>query len=54
MIDHDDIAGMCMDGIKSLGTSLHAFRREHGDHLQLVVYKSNIQGAYCNIPMAPL
>lgn len=54
MINRDDIAGTCMDGIKSLGASLRAFRREHGDHLQLVVYKSDIQGAYRNIPMAPL
>ena len=54
MIDRDDIAGTCMDGIKSLGASLRAFRREHGDHLQLIIYKSDIQGAYRNIPMAPL
>ena len=54
MINHDDIAGTCMDGIKSLGASLHAFCREHGNHLQLVIYMSDIQGAYCNIPMAPL
>ena len=27
---------------------------EHGDHVQLVLYKSDIQGAYRNIPMAPL
>jgi len=53
MINHDDIAGTCMDGIKSLGASLRAFRREHGDHVQLIMHKSDIQGAYRNIPMAP-
>jgi hypothetical protein len=54
MISHDDIAGTCMDGIKSLGASLRAFRKEHGDHVQLIIYKSDIQGAYRNIPLAPL
>ena len=54
MISHDDVAGTCMDSIKSLGASLHAFRREHGDQVELVIYKSDIQGAYRNIPMAPL
>ena len=54
MISHDDVAGTCMDGIKSLGASLRTFRREHGDQVELVIYKSNIQGAYRNIPMAPL
>ena len=54
MISHDNIAGTCMDGIKSLGASLRAYRREHGDQVQFVIYKSDIQGAYRNIPMAPL
>jgi hypothetical protein len=54
MINHDDIAGTCMDGIKSLGASLRAFRKEQGEDIQLVMYKSDIQGAYQNIPMAPL
>jgi hypothetical protein len=54
MINRDDIAGTCMDGIKSLGASLRAFRREHGEHVQLIMHKSDIQGAYRNIPMAPL
>ena len=54
MISHDDIARTCMDSIKSLGASLHAFHWEHGDHVELIIYKSDIQGAYHNIPMAPL
>jgi len=54
MIDCDDIAGTCMDGIKSLGASLRAYRRKHGDHVQLIMHKSDIQGAYRNIPMAPM
>ena len=54
MIDRDDIAGTCMDGIKSLGASLRAYRRKHGDHVQLIMHKSDIQGAYRNIPMAPM
>ena len=30
MIDSEDVAGTCMDGIKSLGASLHAFRCDDG------------------------
>jgi len=40
--------------IKSLGASLRAFRQENGDHVELIMHKSDIQGAYRNIPMAPL
>lgn len=54
MINHEDIAGTCMDGIKSLRASLRAFQKEQGEDIQLVMYKCDIQGAYQNIPMAPL
>ena len=54
MLSHDNVARMCMDSIKSLGASLRAFCREQGDQVELVIYKSDIQGAYCNIPMALL
>jgi hypothetical protein len=54
MIDRNDIAGTCMDGIKSLGASLRAFRQENGDDIELIMHKSDVQGAYRNIPMAPL
>ena len=54
MIDHYDIAGTCMDGIKSLGASLHAFHHENGDNIKLIMHKSDVQGVYCNIPMAPM
>jgi len=54
MIDCDNIAGTCMGGIKSLGASLRTYHRRHGDHVQLIMHKSDIQGAYRNIPMAPM
>ena len=54
MISREDIAGTCMDGIKSLGASLRAFRRKHGDDIELIMHKSDVQGAYRNIPMAPM
>src|ERR1700734_1996004 len=50
MIDCDDIAGTCMDGIKSLGASLRAFRRENGDNIELIMHKSDIQGPYLVLP----
>ena len=54
MISRDDIAGTCMDGIKSLGASLRAFRRDNGDDIELVIHKSDVAGAYRNIPMSPM
>jgi hypothetical protein len=54
MIDRDDVAGTCMDGIKSLGASLRAFRREFGDDVELLMWKSDIQGAYRNMWMHPM
>jgi len=54
MIDQNDIARTCTDGIKSLGASLRAFRQENGDNIKLIMHKSDVQGVYHNIPMAPL
>ena len=54
MICRNDIAGTCMDGIKELGASLRAFRREYGNDVELVVWKSDIHGAYHNMPLHPL
>ena len=53
MIDSADIAGRCMDGMKSLGTSLRAFRRVHGDNIELIVWKFDIQSAYRNLWVSP-
>jgi len=49
MINSEAVAGTCMDGIKSLGASLHAFRMAKGDDVQLVMWKSDIQMAYHNL-----
>jgi len=54
MISRDNIAGTCMDGLKQLGASLHDFQRVHGDHMWLVMWKSDIQSAYWNMPIHPL
>jgi hypothetical protein len=53
MIDSADVAGTCMDGIKSLGASLRAFRKIHGDDVELVMWKSDIQSAYRNLWVSP-
>jgi hypothetical protein len=45
MIDPEDIAGTCMDGIKSLGASLRAHHDEFGNE-ELVMFKSDICAAY--------
>jgi hypothetical protein len=46
MISREDIAGTCMDGIKSLGASLRAFHHEYRDEVELVIHKSDVHGAY--------
>jgi hypothetical protein len=51
MISRVDVGRTCMDTIKSLGTSLHAFCREHPG-AELVMWKSDIDFAYCNLWMA--
>jgi hypothetical protein len=53
MIDDEAVAGTCMDGIKSLGASLCAFRKAEGDDVQLVMWKSDIQMAYRNLWLSP-
>ena len=52
MIHLDDIAGTCMDGIKSLGTSLLAHRATFGDE-ELVIFKADIKEAYRLMWMCP-
>jgi hypothetical protein len=42
-----------MDGIKSLGASLRAFRKTEGDDVELVMWKSDIQMAYRNLWLSP-
>jgi len=37
MIDSKDVAGTCMDGIKSLGASLCAFHKVEGDDIELLM-----------------
>lgn len=54
MIPHDAIAGGRLDTLKDLGQSLIEYRRIHGDHVELVVFKSDVSGAYRRMPMHPL
>ena len=54
MISRDDITGTCMDGIREFGASLLAYREIHGNDVQLVIWKSDIHGAYRNMPIHPL
>lgn len=53
MIDCDNVASTCMDGIKSLGTSLCAFHNVEGHEAQLIMWKSDIQMAYWNMWVSP-
>jgi len=50
MIDPKDIAGVKLDGIKSLGSSLRSFRSKNPDS-ELVVFKSDVSAAYRQLPM---
>ena len=54
MILREDVAGTCMDGIRSLRTALLRYREEHGDDVELVIYKSDISHAYRNFWVHPL
>ena len=54
MIPKEEVAGTHMDGIRSLGTALLRFRLEHGDDVELVIYKSDISHAYRNFWVHPL
>ena len=54
MIPKEEVAGTHMDRIRSLGTALLHFHLEHGDDVELVVYKSNISHAYHNFWVHPL
>ena len=54
MILREDVAGTCMDGIRSLGTALLRFWEEYGDDVELVIYKSDISHAYWNFWVHPL
>ena len=52
MIHPDDIAGTCMDSIKSLGTSLLAHWDSFGDE-ELVIFKADIKEVYHLMWMCP-
>jgi len=53
MVDPKDIAGVKLDGIASLGTSLRSFRRAHPTS-ELQMFKSDVGTAYRQMPMHPL
>jgi len=52
MIDHDDIKGLKLDGLHSLGASLLAYRRDHPS-ADLVMFKSDVSQAFRRLPMHP-
>ena len=52
MIHPNNVAGTCMDNIKSLGASLHADQEKFGNE-ELVMFKADIQEAYCLLWMSP-
>ena len=54
MILKESVAGMCMDGIKSLSTVLLHFHQEFSDDIELLIYKSNISHTYWNSWVHPL
>jgi len=58
MIDRQSIAGVKLDGIKSLGDSIRAFRTSHpadlSDGQTLTLWKSDVAAAYRQMPMHPL
>jgi hypothetical protein len=53
MIGRDDIKGVKLDGIPSLGSSLRHFRLNNPD-AQLVMWKSDVSSAYRLAPVHPL
>ena len=48
IILREDVAGTCIDGIRSLRTALLHFWEEYGDDVELVIYKYDISHAYWN------
>lgn len=53
MINYKDIAGVQLDGIHSLGASIMQIK-EQCPNINLLLYKSNVSAAYCQLPMHPL
>jgi hypothetical protein len=56
MIDRESISGVKLDGIKTLGDSIRAFRATHPaeESQSLVLWKSDVAAAYRQMPMHPL
>jgi hypothetical protein len=56
MINRGSISGVKLDGIKTLGDSIRAFRAKQPDGLAppLVLWKSDVAAAYRQMPMHPL
>jgi hypothetical protein len=53
MIERERIAGVKLDGIRTLGASLRAFHAKNPG-AKLILWKSNVAEAYRNCPMHPL
>ena len=50
LIDHQSIAGVKLDGIKTLGDSIRVFHANHPTNPEaqsLVLWKSDVAAAYC-------
>jgi hypothetical protein len=52
MINREDITGVRLDGLRSFGASLLAFRKRNPS-IPLVVWKSDVAAAYRQMPMHP-
>ena len=53
MITHEDITGVHFDGIHSLGALILQIKRDDLN-CDLILFKSDISTAYCQLPMHPL
>jgi len=52
MINREDIAGVRLDGLRSFGASLLAFRKAHPT-VPLIMWKADVAAAYRQMPMHP-
>lgn len=52
MINREDIAGVRLDGLRSFGASLLAFRKVHPS-TPLIMWKADVTAAYQQMPMHP-
>ena len=54
MIAREDVQGSRLDTIADLSNALIRFHRIHGHAIKLIMFKSDVQSAYRNLPCHPL